>query len=382
MNKETLRKRIRRNRRRTLLQNCLKVAICVAAALILVSVGWSIAEPFVRKSEWKTETAVGNTIEVQAEILEPESPDGSGKAGTSALGEHMTVQYDTPGWQLNEKGWWYAADEATCYVNGWLEVDGNQYHLDSSGYMDTGWTPVGGRGYYFDENGVYDPDADSSMMIALTFDDGPSQYTSQLLDQLQASGGKATFLMLGMQVEKYGAETIPRMVQLGCQLGNHSYNHPDMRGLDLALVQQQFSQTESLIAQYNNGSGTSVIRFPYGEYSAEQAAATGKPCLFWDLDTFDWDTRDSSAIVNAVLTNIEGGNILLMHDIYPETIEACGILIPELTARGYQLVTIQELAAAKGYQLEPGVTYYGFTDHYIAERKVTDRERGEGPENQ
>ena len=155
-----------------------------------------------------------------------------------------------------------------------------------------------------------------------------------------------------------------------------------MRELDLALVQQQFSQTESLIAQYNNGSGTSVIRFPYGEYSAEQAAATGKPCLFWDLDTFDWDTRDSSAIVNAVLTNIEGGNILLMHDIYPETIEACGILIPELTARGYQLVTIQELAAAKGYQLEPGVTYYGFTDHYIAERKVTDRERGEGPESQ
>ena len=172
----------------------------------------------------------------------------------------MAVQYDTPGWQLNDRGWWYAADAATCYVNGWLELEGNQYHFDSNGYMDTGWTAIGGKGCYFDQNGVYDPNADSSMMIALTYDDGPSQYTSQLLDILQSNGVKATFMMLGSKVEQYGAETIPRMVQLGCTLGNHSYDHSNLREAGPEAAQQQFSQTDGLIAQYNNGvSGLPVI---------------------------------------------------------------------------------------------------------------------------
>ena len=151
MDKETLRKRIRRNRRITLLQNCIKVAVCVGAAVVLVSVGWTIAKPFVRQSEWSAGTAAGNIVEVQADVLDPENADGSGQAGQAALGEDMIVQYDTPGWQLNDNGWWYAVDEATCYINGWMEIDGKQYHFDSSGYMDTGWTAIGGQGCYFDE---------------------------------------------------------------------------------------------------------------------------------------------------------------------------------------------------------------------------------------
>ena len=375
MDKELLRKRIRRNRRTVLLQNCIKVAICVAAALALVSVSWTIAKPFIRQAEWSADGAAGNIVDVQAETLDPESEDGSGQAGKAALGENMAVQYDTPGWQKNDNGWWYAVDGQTCYINGWMEIDGNQYHFDKNGYMDTGWTAVGGQGCYFDENGVYDPNADNSKMIALTFDDGPSQHTSRLLDILEANGVKGTFLMLGEQVEKYGADTIPRMAQLGCVIGNHSYDHPNLKKAGAETAQDQFNRTDQAIAQYNNGVGAEVIRFPYGEYTKEMAANTGRPCLFWDLDTLDWDSKNADTIYNTVMSNIEGGNIILMHDIYSTTVDACERLIPDLLAQGYQLVTINELAASRGYELSAGVTYFGFTAEDVAAGSVTDVNR-------
>ena len=375
MDKEILRKRIRRNRRMTLLQNCLKVAVCVSAAVVLVSVGWTIAKPFIRQSEWNVSAAAGNLVEVQANVLDPESADGSGQAGQAALGENMTVRYDAPGWQMNDSGWWYAVDEATCYINGWAEIDGKQYHFDSSGYMDTGWTAIGGQGCYFDENGVYVPDADSSKMIALTFDDGPSEHTTRLLDILEANGVKATFLMLGQQVEKYGAETIPRMSELDCTIGSHSYDHPNLKKAGPEVAQDQFSRTDQAIAQYNNGKGAEVIRFPYGEYTKEIAANTGRPCLFWDLDTLDWDTKNADSIYNTIMSNVTGGNIILMHDIYSTTVDACERVIPDLLAQGYQLVTVEELAASRGYELKPGVTYFGFTADDVAAGSVTDENR-------
>ena len=92
--------------------------------------------------------------------------------------------------------------------------------------MATGWKAIGGKGCYFDDQGVYQPDRNGSMMVALTFDDGPDVYTGELLDTLERYGAQATFFMLGSNVEKYGADTIPRMAALGCELGNHSYSHP------------------------------------------------------------------------------------------------------------------------------------------------------------
>ena len=107
-----------------------------------------------------------------------------------------------------------------------------------------------------------------------------------------------------------------------------------------------------------------VCRFPYGNINdanvAAQGAATGAPSIFWDVDSFDWESRDTEAIKQVVLENISEGNIILMHDRYEESVEACRQLFPELIAQGYQLVTVSELAAAKGVDMQPGVTYYNF----------------------
>ena len=376
MDREILKKRIRRNRRIAFWQNCLKVAICVSAALAVSAVIWTIARPFIRQTEWGAAmAAAGEETAEQAGLLDPENPDGSGQAGIAALGSGMTVQYETPGWQLNDSGWWYAADDASCYINGWMEIDGKQYHFDSSGYMDTGWKAIGGQGCYFSEDGVYDPVADNTKMVALTFDDGPSEYTSRLLDILEANGAKATFLMLGEHVEQYGAEVIPRMAQMGCTIGSHSYDHPNLAQEGAAVAQDQFARTDQAIAQYNNGEGAEVVRFPFGSYTKEEAADTGRPCLYWDVDTLDWKSKNADAVYEAVTSTIEGGNIILMHDIHPTTIDACERLIPDLVSQGWQLVTVEELAASRGYELKPGVTYFGFTESAIANGSVTDENR-------
>ena len=232
-------------------------------------------------------------------------------------------------------------------------------HL-SNGYMATGWKAIGGKGCYFDDQGVYQPDRNGSMMVALTFDDGPGVYTSTLLDTLEQYGAQATFFMLGSNVEKYGADVIPRMAAIGCELGNHSYAHPNMKELSTDDGLAQFQMTDDLIAQYNNGQGATVIRFPYGNSTDELLASIGRPSIMWDVDTLDWQTKNVQANISAVLDSVSPGDIILMHDIHETTVESCATIVPELINRGYELVTIHTLAAANGVDLAAGETYYGF----------------------
>lgn len=376
MDKELLRKRIERNRRVTFIQNCIKIGVCVVAALIIITVGWKLLGPVIKTTGISEDAQTRQVIEVKAGTNV--QADGSGDAAMEPIGETRQITAEVPGWQVDAGGWWYAADNENCFANGWLTIDGSQYHFGSDGYMDTGWTPIGGRGYYFQENGVYDPNRDKSKMIALTFDDGPGPYTNELIDLLEANGAKASFFLQGINVERYGADTIPRMAELGFYIGNHSYDHPNLKKLGVEGSQDQFNRTDDLIAQYNNGQKADGIRFPFGEFTKEEAQATGRACWFWDIDTLDWKTKDVNSNISAVLDHAEGGNIVLMHDIHQATVEACKTIIPELINRGYDLVTVEELAASRGYEAAAGVTYYGFTDTMVNNQHVTDEERSAG----
>ncbi len=161
-------------------------------------------------------------------------------------------------------------------------------------------------------------------------------------------------------MEKYGADVIPRMAAIGCELGNHSYAHPNMKELSTDDGLAQFQMTDDLIAQYNNGQGATVIRFPYGNSTDELLASIGRPSIMWDVDTLDWQTKNVQANISAVLDSVSPGDIILMHDIHETTVESCATIVPELINRGYELVTIHTLAAANGVDLAAGETYYGF----------------------
>ena len=354
----------------------LKTAIAVVVVVAVIAVIWLIVKPFrMRAEKARLETAVSESDALEITV-DPEAEDGSGQAGRARIPDGMRVRYDTPGWQHDDKGWWYASDEKTFYVNGWFTLDQQEYHFDSTGYMDTGWTAIGGKGCYFDEHGVYDSAADNSRMIALTFDDGPGEFTNELLDLLEENNAKATFFMLGECVEQYGSETIPRMVKLGCQLGNHSYDHSDMTTLSLSAALQQFKDTDAQIAKYSGGVPASLIRFPYGSFNDELERSIDKPSIYWNFDTQDWTKPDTYEMAQKVISNVEGGDIVLMHDIHENTITSCKTMIAGLREAGFQMVTLSELAAARGFDMEAGVTYYGFSDTDIAHGSVSDKKDG------
>lgn len=90
------------------------------------------------------------------------------------------------------------------------------------------------------------------------------------------------------------------------------------------------------------------------------ASCISVPIVQWNVDTRDWETRDKDATVKAVMDSVSDGSIILMHDIHESTVDAVEEMIPKLQEKGYRLVTVSELANAKGYSLYPGNVYYSF----------------------
>lgn len=199
-------------------------------------------------------------------------------------------------------------------------------------------------------------------MIAITYDDGPHpQNTLKILDILNKYNAKATFFMLGENVERN--KWIPKkVVEQGSQIGTHSWNHPNLNKLSENDILFQISNSSKLIEEAS-GKEVKVFRPPYG--NANQmvrniARKENKAIILWNIDTEDWKSKDSKKVAEHVLDNVKEGDIVLMHDIYPSTVEASEEIVRELTNRGYELVTVSELFENKGKKLEFGEKYYCF----------------------
>ncbi len=188
--------------------------------------------------------------------------------------------------------------------------------------------------------------------IALTFDDGPGPYTGQVVSALQAKGAKATFFMLGSQVG--GREATVRSVKdAGMEIGNHSFNHPDLRGLKSAGIRSQFQRADAALAKA--GARATLYRPPYGALnSTVRSVLSDRPILLWGVDTLDWKTQSSASTLRSA-SRAPRGAIILMHDIHRSTANAIPGIVSALQARGYHLVTVSELLRAP----RPGKVYTG-----------------------
>ena len=198
-------------------------------------------------------------------------------------------------------------------------------------------------------------------MVALTYDDGPSKNsTSRILETLRANGGRATFFMVGNRAEKNGA-VIRQMVEQGCEVANHTYDHTLMSKVDPAELERQLMMTNQVVA--DAGGVTPVLMRPCGGDTNEAgmgvAGAISMPAVLWSIDTLDWKTRDAEKTVSAVLDHVKDGDIILMHELYETAADASDVIVPELIRRGYQLVTVSELASYRG-GMTPGNSYYKF----------------------
>lgn len=286
----------------------------------------------------------------------------------SAAADKLSVM--TPGWHEDSTGKWYQNPDGTYYINGFAEIDGTTYSFDENGYMQTEWVEKGVKDYYFNEDGSYDP-TQKRPMIALTFDDGPGEYTETLLDTVEKYNIHVTFFMLGQNVE--GREsTVQRMVQLGCEIGNHTWDHPSqtLPNMDLDSVVQEFQKTDDELVKAC-GQAATVCRAPYGAITEEQMAAVGKPFFMWSTDSLDWKLMDADADYNEIMnSDLSDGSIILMHDIHEPSVKcATEKLIPELVNEGYKLVTVSELAAAKDVTLQ-SASYSDFWDSSLQAGRV------------
>jgi peptidoglycan/xylan/chitin deacetylase (PgdA/CDA1 family) len=183
----------------------------------------------------------------------------------------------------------------------------------------------------------------SRRVVALTFDDGPSAYTNQILDILKRNGVHATFFVIGNQVAGR-ADTLKRELREGNAIGNHSWNHADLAG----GAGSQLSTTQAAIRRAT-GYTPCVFRPPYGATSSllvGQARAEGMDTIIWDVDPRDWARPGSGAIYSNVVGNTQPGSIILSHDgggPRDQTVAAYRSIIPTLKRRGYRFATLPEL---------------------------------------
>ena len=197
-------------------------------------------------------------------------------------------------------------------------------------------------------------------MVALTFDDGPySPVTNRILDALEAAGGRATFFVEGDRVAGC-ASVLRRSRALGCQTAIHTWDHTNFLTRRTAEeIRAELDQCSQAVVEVLDEAPT-LVRPIGGVLDDAVCAAVDYPIVLWSVDTRDWDTQNADATVSAVLDTVQDGDIVLMHDLYPATAEAVERLVPELVERGFQLVTVEELAQAKGIDLDPHTKYYHF----------------------
>lgn len=200
----------------------------------------------------------------------------------------------------------------------------------------------------------------SKKHIALTFDDGPNSYTTPtVLKALKNNKCKATFFVVGQNIGDNTGKLIKEAYSIGCDIGNHSYSHPNLANLSVAEIKSQIKNTDSKIKKYI-GKKAGLVRTPYGSSNTTVKSAIGKPNIYWSVDTEDWRYRDTSRLITYVNNNAYDGAVVLMHDIHSSTVNGVDTICKNLKKANYEMLTVRELAAVKGQKLEKGNTYYSF----------------------
>jgi len=269
---------------------------------------------------------------------------------------------------MQDDGW---AQIATWRGNRWVYLTDNRLFIERDVTLhDTPGGPAVGRlssqvvrildqdGEWFQVSTWLGPrwvflgrgPAPGTKQIALTFDDGPHPVlTARLLDALAARGVVATFYVLGSQVSA-NPQLTARIVRDGHELGNHSYSHPVFTRLSAAGVRTELARTRDAIQQAT-GTLPATLRPPFGAQNAmvrNVAAEFGYPLIMWSVDTRDWESRNVNAILSHFVdargnVRIREGDIILMHDIHPTTIDAAIRAVDILLAAGFTFVTVSDL---------------------------------------
>ncbi|HEY2297179.1 MAG TPA: bifunctional polysaccharide deacetylase/glycosyltransferase family 2 protein [Jatrophihabitans sp.] len=189
----------------------------------------------------------------------------------------------------------------------------------------------------------------SPRVAALTFDDGPSPYTAQILDVLERQHVPATFFVIGANIAGHGDE-LRRMVADGDEVGVHTFTHIDLSGVSAWREEIELDTTQLAIAS-DTGYLTDLLRLPFSSLTSDMTAgqwqavqrASGYRTVFADLDTKDWERPGVGRIVAAGTPSRRRGVVIMLHDgggDRSQTVAALSRLIDRLRARGYRFETV------------------------------------------
>ncbi len=191
----------------------------------------------------------------------------------------------------------------------------------------------------------------SQPYIAMTFDDGPHKTnTPRLLDILRQRNIKATFYVIGRNVDMYPGIT-RRIVAEGHEIGNHTYTHANLKTLSDASVRGEMNRTRDSIIRAT-GVQPRTMRPPYGAIYQRQRemifSEFGYPTIMWAVDPRDWQRPGVSVVRSRILTDTSNGAIVLAHDLHAPTVDAMPSTLDGLLAKGFKFVTVSQLLAQKG----------------------------------
>ena len=196
----------------------------------------------------------------------------------------------------------------------------------------------------------------SGPYIAITFDDGPSAAsTPRLLDLLRSRNIKATFYVLGENVQAH-PEIVRRIVAEGHEIGSHTWDHKQLTKMGDDAVRSEINRTRDAIRRAA-GVEPQTLRPPYGAMSSRQREFVhqeyGYPIVLWSVDPLDWKRPGSSVVSSRIVAGTRRGSIILAHDIHAPTIEAMPATLDALLRKGFRFVTVSQLLAMKSGPAKP-----------------------------
>lgn len=200
-------------------------------------------------------------------------------------------------------------------------------------------------------------DLTGKKLVALTFDDGPAAATTRLLEILERKQVRATFFVVGSRARNN--PELLRREAANHEVGSHTMWHTQLTTLNAGAVKADAAEAQKVFREIL-GREFELMRPPYGSTNGTVRSATGEAMILWSIDPQDWLYRDAKTVRRNVVEAAFDGAVILLHDIHASTVEAVPGIIEDLWARGYEFVTISELAEIRGVELKGGVLYGSF----------------------
>jgi peptidoglycan/xylan/chitin deacetylase (PgdA/CDA1 family) len=193
--------------------------------------------------------------------------------------------------------------------------------------------------------------------IALTFDDGPGRHTAEVLAVLARHSARATFFVLGRSVAAH-PELVRAEVAAGHEVGNHSWSHPRLPALGAAEISLQLASTDDAV-RAATGRPPALFRPPYGLADDAVRRVAGRPVVRWNREIDGRTARDARRAAADLVAGAQAGDVVLLYDVRPVTLEVLPGILAGLSRRGFRFVTVSRLLAAGADEPPRGAGEHG-----------------------